>query len=77
MDVTSFVHFIRPDDMSPPTPSPEAEDLVSYLNEAWTPYHAVLASCKRLLDAGFKVRNELLLLTHRGFFFSQSRVDPT
>ena len=41
--------------MAPPNaPPPEAVDLVEYLNEAWTPYHAVLASCKRLMAAGFE-----------------------
>lgn len=37
-------------------PPKEAVDCVAYLNEAWTPYHAVLASCKRLVQAGFQVR---------------------
>jgi hypothetical protein len=31
---------------------------VQYLNEAWTPYHAVLASCRRLLATGFQVSHE-------------------
>lgn len=39
---------------TPNAPPPEAVDLVAYLNEAWTPYHAVLASCKRLIAAGFE-----------------------
>ena len=39
---------------TPNAPPPEAVDLVAYLNEAWTPYHAVLASCKRLMAAGFE-----------------------
>ena len=41
-------------------PPKEAADCVAYLNEAWTPYHAVLASCKRLVQAGFKVRTRVL-----------------
>ena len=41
-------------------PPKEATDCVAYLNEAWTPYHAVLASCKRLVQAGFKVRTRVL-----------------
>ena len=41
--------------MAPPQPPQEAVDCVAYLNEAWTPYHSVLASCKQLLAAGFQV----------------------
>ncbi|KXZ46097.1 hypothetical protein GPECTOR_47g374 [Gonium pectorale] len=32
----------------------EAEALVSFLNAAWTPYHAVEEASRRLLDAGFQ-----------------------
>ena len=38
------------------TPPQEAVDAVAYFNEAWTPYHAVLATCRRLIDAGYEVR---------------------
>ena len=42
-------------EMAPvPDPPAEAVDCVAYLNEAWTPYHVVLASCKRLMAAGFE-----------------------
>ena len=37
-------------------PPQEAVDAVAYFNEAWTPYHAVLATCRRLIDAGYEVR---------------------
>ena len=37
-------------------PPQEAVDAVAYFNEAWTPYHAVLATCRRLVDAGYEVR---------------------
>ena len=40
-------------------PPPEAVDCVAYLNEAWTPYHAVLASCRRLAAAGYEVRDRI------------------
>ena len=39
-----------------PEPAKEAVDAVAYFNEAWTPYHAVLATCRRLIDAGYEVR---------------------
>ena len=39
-----------------PDPPAEAVDCVAYLNEAWTPYHAVLASCARLRANGFTAR---------------------
>ena len=39
-------------------PPPEAVDC-AYLNEAWTPYHAVLASCRRLAAAGYEVRDRI------------------
>ena len=38
-----------------PEPAKEAVDAVAYFNEAWTPYHAVLATCRRLIDAGYEV----------------------
>jgi hypothetical protein len=45
--------------MAPP-PCQDAVDCVAYLNEAWTPYHSVLASCKQLLAAGFQVCEDFL-----------------
>jgi aspartyl aminopeptidase len=42
--------------MAPPAPPPEeAAALVAYLNEAWTPWHAVLETCKQLKAEGFQV----------------------
>ena len=59
-------------------PPPEALDLVAYLNEAWTPYHAVLASCKRLMAAGFEASPRarpffLLSVPERRFFATGGR----
>ena len=64
--------------MAPPhAPPPEAVDLVEYLNEAWTPYHAVLASCKRLMAAGFeaspRARPSFLLAIPNDFSFLRIR----
>lgn len=47
--------------MAPSQPPQDAVDCVAYLNEAWTPYHSVLASCKQLMAAGFQV---LLIILH-------------
>jgi len=48
------------DEMAPPRAPPpqEAVDCVAYLNDAWTPYHSVLATCKELLAAGFQEISE-------------------
>lgn len=45
--------------MPPPQPPQEAVDMVTYLNDAWTPYHSVLASCRQLVAAGFEVSERL------------------
>ena len=37
---------------SPHAPPEEAAALVAYLNEAWTPWHAVLQTCKQLKAEG-------------------------
>ena len=62
-------------------PPPEAVDCVAYLNEAWTPYHAVLASCRRLAAAGYEVRDRidrspLLLLSFLHPAVSQGQLHP-
>jgi len=44
-----------------PTPAEEkdiVDGLITFLNEAWTPFHAVQAAASRLRDAGFKELRE-------------------
>ena len=50
-------------------PPQEAVDCVAYLNEAWTPYHSVLASCKQLIAAGFQVCVCVCVVCVRARFF--------
>jgi hypothetical protein len=33
----------------------QLQDLVNFINYAWTPYHAVEEASKRLMQAGFQV----------------------
>ena len=35
-----------------------AEEMVAFLNDSWTPYHAVVATAKRLLANGFREISE-------------------
>ena len=35
-----------------------ADGLVTYLNDAWTPYHAVLATCEALRARGYEELDE-------------------
>ena len=35
-----------------------AEEMVAFLNDSWTPYHAVVATATRLLENGFREISE-------------------